>query len=228
MFMKPEIIRTRSFVEDAASFVAHAAEEAIDEHGFFRLALSGGNTPRTVYQALALRECRWAKWIITFGDERCVSPDDPESNYRMASEAFLMLASPGEVFRIHGELDPETAAVQYRSTLMSLADRFRQKRYTHDLILLGLGNDGHTASLFPGTAALRETERDVVSNFVPKFNSHRITFSYPQINAARRVTFLVNDPKKEAVVQKVLEGGHGYPAEGVRPEKGELVWLLGK
>src|SRR6516162_8475120 len=167
MFMKPEIIRTRSFVQDAASFVAHTAEESIDEHGFFRLALSGGDTPRAVYQALALMDCRWAKWIITFGDERCVSPDDPQSNYWMASEAFLMLVSPGEVFRIHGEIDPETAAVQYNSTLMSLADRFRQKRYTHDLILLGLGNDGHTASLFPGTAALRETERDVVSNFVP-------------------------------------------------------------
>ena len=226
--MKPEIIRTRSFVQDAASFVVHAAEEAIDEHGFFRLALSGGNTLRVVYQALALRDCRWAKWIITFGDERCVSPDDPQSNYRMASEAFLMLVSPGEVFRIHGEIDPEAAAVQYNSTLMSLAGRFREDRYTHDLILLGLGVDGHTASLFPGTAALKETERDVVCNFVPQFNSHRITFTYPQINAARRVTFLVNDPKKEPVVQKVLEGGHGYPAEGVRPEKGELVWLLGK
>jgi 6-phosphogluconolactonase len=90
-----------------------------------------------------------------------------------------------------------------------------------------LGDDGHTASLFPGTAALDETKKDVVSNFVPKFNSHRITFTYPQINVARRVTFLVSGPKKEAVVQKVLEGKHGYPAEGVRPEKGELVWLLG-
>jgi len=226
--MKPEIIRTRSFVEDAASFIAHAAEEAIEEHGFFRLALSGGKTPRTVYQALALRECRWPKWIITFGDERCVPPDDSQSNYRMASEALLMLVSPGEVFRIQGEIDPETAAAQYNSTLKALADRFGEERYTHDLVLLGLGDDGHTASLFPGTAALNETEKDVVSNFVPKFNASRITFTYPQINTARRVTFLVNDPKKEEVIQKVLEGGHGYPTQGVRPEKGELVWLLGR
>jgi len=225
--MKPEIIRTRFFAEEAASFIVHAAEEAIEEHGFFRLALSGGNTPRAVYQALALRECRWPKWIVTFGDERCVPPDDPQSNYRMASEAFLMLVGPGEVFRIQGEIDPEEAAVQYNSTLQGLADRFGEERYTHDLILLGLGDDGHTASLFPGTAALDETKKDVVSNFVPKFNSHRITFTYPQINVARRVTFLVSGPKKEAIVQKVLEGRHGYPAEGVRPEKGELVWLLG-
>ena len=225
--MKPEIIRTRSFAEEAASFIVHTAEEAIEEHGFFRLALSGGNTPRAVYQALALRECRWPKWIITFGDERCVPPDDPQSNYRMASEAFLMLVGPGEVFRIQGEIDPEEAAAHYNSTLKGLADRFGEERYTHDLILLGLGDDGHTASLFPGTAALDETKKDVVSNFVPKFDSHRITFTYPQINVARRVTFLVSGPKKEAVVQKVLEGKHGYPAEGVRPEKGELVWLLG-
>ncbi len=225
--MKPEIIRTRSFAEEAASFIVHTAEEAIEEHGFFRLALSGGNTPRAVYQALALRECRWPKWIVTFGDERCVPPDDPQSNYRMASEAFLMLVGPGEVFRIQGEIDPEEAAAHYNSTLKGLADRFGEERYTHDLILLGLGDDGHTASLFPGTAALDETKKDVVSNFVPKFDSHRITFTYPQINVARRVTFLVSGPKKEAVVQKVLEGKHGYPAEGVRPEKGELVWLLG-
>jgi len=225
--MKPQIIQTRSFAEEAASFIVHTAEEAIEEHGFFRLALSGGNTPRAVYQALALRECRWPKWIVTFGDERCVPPDDPQSNYRMASEAFLMLVGPGEVFRIQGEIDPEEAAAQYNSTLKGLADRFGEERYTHDLILLGLGDDGHTASLFPGTAALDETKKDVVSNFVPKFNSHRITFTYPQINVARRVTFLVSGPKKEAVVQKVLEGKHSYPAEGVRPEKGELVWLLG-
>jgi 6-phosphogluconolactonase len=226
--MKPEIIRTRSFVEDAASFITHAAEEAIEEHGFFRLALSGGKTPRAVYQALALRECRWPKWIITFGDERCVPPDDPQSNYRMASEALLMLVSPGEVYRIQGEIDPDAAASQYNGTLKTQADRFREERYTHDLILLGLGDDGHTASLFPGTVALNETKKDVVSNFVPKFDTHRITFTYPQINVARRVAFLVNDPKKEGVIHKVLEGGHGYPAEDVRPEKGDLVWLLGQ
>ena len=109
MPMNPEIIRTHSFVETAAAFVANAANQAIEEHGFFRIALSGGNTPRTIYQALALKDCRWPKWIVTFGDERCVPPEDPQSNFRMASEAFLLLTSPGEVFRIQGEIDPEEA-----------------------------------------------------------------------------------------------------------------------
>jgi 6-phosphogluconolactonase len=226
--MNPEIIRTRSFVETVATFIENAAHEAIEDHGFFRIALSGGHTPRAVYQALALKDCKWPKWIVTFGDERCVPPDDPENNYRMASEAFLLLTSPGEVFRMLGEIDPEAAAANYENTLQSLAQRFNQARYTHDLILLGLGPDGHTASLFPGTAALQEKERNVVSNFVPKFNAYRITMTYPQINAARCVSFLVDDPTKQDVVNQVLEGGHGFPAEGIRPENGELIWFLGE
>ena len=95
-------------------------------------------------------------------------------------------------------------------------------------MLLGLGDDGHTASLFPSTAALSEKNRNVVANFVPKFNTHRLTFTYPLINASHRVAFLVNDPKKEPIIEKVLEGGHGFPAEGVKPVNGELVWFIGQ
>ncbi len=207
--MKPEIIRTRSFVEDAARFIADSARDAIDERGHFRLSLSGGNTPRPVYQALSLLDCRWSKWIVTFGDERCVPPDDSESNYRMASESFLLVTSPGEVLLGH------------------YAKKLGEKRYRHDLILLGLGDDGHTASLFPDTAALEERERNVVSNFVPKFKNHRITFTYPLINAARRIAFLVNDPKKKGMIDQVLSGKSGLPAERVQPEKGELIWFIG-
>jgi 6-phosphogluconolactonase len=225
--MKPEIIRSRSFGEDAARFIADSARDAIEEYGHFRLGLSGGNTPRPVYQALSLMECRWQKWIVTFGDERCVAPDDSDSNYRMASESFLLVTSPGEVFRIKGEIPPEEAASDYETALGHYAKKFGEKRYRHDLILLGLGDDGHTASLFPGTAALEERERNVVSNFVPKFKCHRITFTYPLINAARRVAFLVNDPKKKGIIDKVLGGNSGLPAERVQPEKGELVWFLG-
>lgn len=225
--MKPEIIRSRSFGEDAARFIADSARDAIEEYGHFRLGLSGGNTPRPVYQALSLMECRWQKWIVTFGDERCVAPDDSDSNYRMASESFLLVTSPGEVFRIKGEIPPEEAASDYETALGHYAKKFGEKRYRHDLILLGLGDDGHTASLFPGTAALEERERNVVSNFVPKFKCHRITFTYPLINAARRVAFLVNDPKKKGIIDKVLGGNSGLPAERVQPEKGELIWFLG-
>jgi 6-phosphogluconolactonase len=226
--MKPEIVRTKSFAEDAAAFIASSAEEAIDERGCFRVALSGGNTPRQVYQALALKDTHWSKWVVTFGDERCVPPDDPQSNYRMVSESLLLVATPREVFRMQGEGVPDEAAAQYEQTLKSLASRFGEQRYIHDLILLGLGDDGHTASLFPGTAALSEKVRNVVSNFVPKFNAHRLTFTYPLINAARSVAFLVNDSKKESIVQKVLEGGHGFPAEDVKPVNGELVWFIGQ
>jgi 6-phosphogluconolactonase len=225
--MKPEIIRSRSFVDDAARFIADTARDAVDERGHFRLSLSGGNTPRPVYQALSLLDCRWNKWIITFGDERCVPPDDSQSNYRMASESFLLVTDAGEVLRIKGELPPEEAALEYDNSLQHFAKRFGEKRFRHDLILLGLGDDGHTASLFPGTPALEEQERNVVSNFVPKFNSYRITFTYPLINASRRVVFLVNDPKKKGVIDQVLSGKSGLPAERIQPEMGELIWFIG-
>jgi len=226
--MKSEIIRTNQFVQTAVAYIEIAAKQAIEERGFFRIALSGGNTPRPIYQALAQKDLQWAKWIVTFGDERCVPPDDAQSNFRMAAESLLTLAKPGEVLRIEGEIDPEQAATKYEMALRSLASRFNETRYTHDLILLGLGGDGHTASLFPQTAALQETQKDVVSNFVPKFNTHRITFTYPLINAARRVAFLVNDPSKLSVIDQVLESGHGLPSEGIQPVNGELVWLIGE
>jgi 6-phosphogluconolactonase len=226
--MKPEIIRTRSFVHDAVRYITDCASDAIDSHGFFRLSLSGGNTPKAVYQALSLVDCLWAKWIVTFGDERCVSPDDLQSNYRMAAESFLIVCTPGHVLRMKGELPPEEGANEYDMALKYLAERFRQTRLRHDLILLGLGDDGHTASLFPGTSALNETQRDVVCNFVSKLNAWRLTFTYPLINAAERVAFLVNDSKKEPIIDAVLRGGSQFPAEGVKPDSGELVWIIAR
>jgi 6-phosphogluconolactonase len=225
--MNPEVVRSDKFVDTAAALVETAAKRAIAERGYFRIALSGGNTPRPVYKELARRDCDWPKWIVTFGDERCVPPDNAESNFRMASESLLAVAKPGEVLRMEGEINPEQAATNYATVLRSLAARFNESRYVHDLILLGLGGDGHTASLFPQTAALKETEKDVVGNFVPKFNTYRITFTYPLINAARHVVFLVNDPSKQSVIDQVLKGGHGFPSEGIRPVNGQLTWLLG-
>jgi len=225
--MKPEIIRTATFADDAARFIADCATQSIDEYGHFRLSLSGGNTPRAVYAALALLDCDWSKWIITFGDERCVPPDDPQSNYRMASEAFLLVTTPGEVLRIRAEHPPEEAALEYESILQQVATRFGEQTYRHDLILLGLGDDGHTASLFPDTKALSESERLVVANFVPKFNGYRITTTYPLINAARKVAFLVNDPKKAQIIERVLQNDPAYPASGVRPAAGALLWFIG-
>jgi 6-phosphogluconolactonase len=225
--MTPELIRTKSFNDEVARFIADSAAEAIAERGVFRLALSGGKTPRSVYQALSMMNCQWPKWILTFGDERCVPPDDRDSNYRMATESFLMVTTPGEVLRIKGECPPEEAAEECDVAIQSLAHRFREPRYKHDLILLGMGDDGHTASLFPGTEALNETKRNVVANFVPKFNAYRITFTYPLLNASRCVAFLVNDKTKEPLIQEIKNGNTDYPAARVKPEKGELIWFIG-
>jgi 6-phosphogluconolactonase len=226
--MKPEIVRTHSFVPEVVRFIKDSASEAIDSRGFFRIALSGGNTPRPIYQALALEDCDWRKWIVTFGDERCVAPDDTQSNYRMASESFLLVTSPGEVLRMKGELDPQEAAEEYDTAIQHLGKRFGEQRYRHDLILLGLGEDGHTASLFPETAALEETQKNVVPNFVPKFNTHRLTFTFPLINAARCVAFVISDKTKKPMVDRVFAGNSGLPSERVKPANGELLWFLGQ
>jgi len=225
--MKPEIVRTHSFVAEVTRFIKDTASQAIDARGFFRLALSGGNTPRPIYEALSLEDCDWRKWIITFGDERCVPPDDSQSNYRMASESFLLVTSPGEVLRMKGEIEPNEGAEEYDTALQHLGKRFGEQRYRHDLILLGLGEDGHTASLFPETAALEETQKNVVANFVPKFNANRLTFTFPMINAARCVVFTVNDKTKQPIIDRVLAGNSGLPSEEVKPVNGEVLWFLG-
>ena len=227
--MKTEIIRTPAFVAEAVRLITAAAVDAIAQRGLFRLSLCGANTPRPVYSALAEAPLEWGSVQITFGDERCVPPESDQSNYRMAHETLLSgVPIPVEnVFRMRGEIDPDQAAAEYERKLAEVAARFGEPRYVHDVLLLGIGDDGHTASLFPGTSALQETRRNVVSNFNPALNSHRITFTFPLINAARHVCFLVNDPKKEPIIQAVLRGNSGYPAENVRPEQGALTWLIG-
>ena len=228
--MYPEIIRTHAFVADSVKLITAAAEAAMAERGLFRLALCGGNTPKPVFAALAEAVLPWEKVQITFGDERCVPPDDAQSNFRMANEALLSKVPlpEGNIFRMRGELEPAAAADEYERKLASVAARFGETRYAHDLLLLGMGDDGHTASLFPETEALSEAERNVVSNFVPKVGMHRITFTFPLINAARHVAFLVNDPKKEPIIQTVLTKTGGCPSERVEPTSGKLTWVLGQ
>lgn len=227
--MTPEVIRSSQFVADAVDLIVQEGRKAIEERGLFRLALCGGSTPKAVYAALAKTDLPWNKVQITFGDERCVPPEDAQSNYRMARESLLDAAGipEGNVFRMKGELEPAAAAQEYESRLAAVASRFGEERYQHDLLLLGMGDDGHTASLFPETAALAEKERSIVANHVPKLNADRITFTFPLINAARHVCFLVNDPKKEPVVQEVLGKSGQHPSESVSPTSGRLTWLLG-
>lgn len=225
--MTPEIIHSTDFVKDAVALIEREADIAILERGEFHLALSGGNTPKPVYEALAARRDAWKEWIITFGDERCVPPDSDQSNFRMAKESFFDHAPiPSEnILRIRGEADPAIAAQEYEDELRKRARG--HSIYRHDLLLLGMGDDGHTASLFPGTEAIGVTDRWVVSNFVPKFNTHRITMTYPLLNAARHVCFLVNSKGKDAILEEVFSGKSSYPCAAVRPVEGNLTWLLG-
>ncbi|MDQ6809679.1 MAG: 6-phosphogluconolactonase [Verrucomicrobiota bacterium] len=229
--MKCEVIRTENFVGDAAEFILQQARLALAERGEFRIALSGGNTPRPVYAELARigRELPWEHVRITFGDERCVPPDDAQSNYRMARESLLIPGAVPEssVARMRGEIDPQLAAQEYQDQLDVLAAQNGEMIYRHDLLLLGLGDDGHTASLFPGTAALEETARRVVANFAPKLDSWRITFTYPLINAARHVLFLINSAKQGALVEAVLGGDMEYPSARVDPGAGQVTWIIG-
>lgn len=230
--MGRHVIRTGNFADDAAGFILGQAHKALGERNEFRIALSGGNTPVPIYTRLAVigRDLPWQLSRITFGDERCVPPDNKESNFRMANETLLVPAGVPEqsILRMRGEIDPQVAAQEYQDQLDFLAAQQGETIYRHDLILLGLGPDGHTASLFPGTAALDETIRRVSANFVPKFDAWRLTFTFPLINHARHVCFLVGAAKNAELIDRVLEGDPEFPASRVNPSAGDVTWIIGQ
>jgi 6-phosphogluconolactonase len=230
--MKREVIRSKNFVPDAAEFILQHARTALAERDQFRIALSGGNTPRPVYTELARigRDLPWDRVFFTFGDERCVPPEDEQSNFRMARESLFAPARVPEksIARMRGEIDPQLAAQEYQDGLDLLAAQRGETIYRHDLILLGMGDDGHTASLFPGTAALQEKTRTIVANFVPKFNVWRITFTFPLICQARQICFLANANKNKVLLDSVLGGDTRYPAAQVEATNGGLTWILGE
>jgi 6-phosphogluconolactonase len=230
--MNPEVVHTKNFVADAAKFILETAKNAIRDRGEFRVALAGGNTPRPVYSEWAKsgEAAAWPQTLFTFGDERCVPPDHEQSNYRMAKECLFAPAGVAEesILRMRGEIQPENAAREYENQLDQLANKRGEQIYQHDLILLGMGDDGHTASLFPGTAALEENKRKVVANFVPKFSSWRLTMTLPLINQALSVCFLVNASKNRDLIARVIAGDTQYPAARVKPASGRLIWILGE
>jgi 6-phosphogluconolactonase len=217
----------------AAAEFTQAATAAIMAKGRFSVALSGGSTPKALYSLLASGTrpaIPWDKVFFFWGDERHVPPDDPESNYRMTNEALLskISASPENVFRIPAEQqDASVAANAYEQTLREFF-RLRSGEFPRfDLILLGIGTEGHTASLFPETSALKETQRLVVANWVEKLHTDRITFTLPVLNHAACVVFLVSGAGKAEIVHQILEGpGEELPAQRVHPSDGRLVWLL--
>lgn len=220
----------------AADLFVETARQAVRDRGHFFVALSGGSTPRALYQLLAAAplhdQVDWSRTSVFFGDERCVPPDDAESNYRMARDALLfhVPVPANQVFRMHGELaDVATAAALYE---MDLRRGFALAPGTlprFDLLLLGLGPDGHTASLFPQTAALHVTDRFVVANHVDKLNANRLTLTAPVINNAALVVFLVAGDDKTQALAAVLQGPRqpdDLPAQLIAPTHGALIWLV--
>ena len=228
--MGRHVIRTTNFVADAADFILDAAHKALGERSQFRIALSGGKTPAPIYTRLAAigHDLPWELARITFGDERCVPPDNPQSNFRMARETLFAPAAVPEnsILRMRGEIDPQVAAQEYQDQLDLMATQQGEPIYRHDLILLGLGDDGHTASLFPGTVALDEMTRRVVANFVPKLDVWRLTFTFPLINQARHVCFLIGAAKNARLIERVMEGDPQFPASRVNPSAGDVTWII--
>jgi 6-phosphogluconolactonase len=231
-------------VEDLAA-VAHAvaerwvalARETSAVRGRFTVALSGGSTPRALFQLLAREPFRsriaWDRVELFWGDERCVPPDHADSNYRMAREHLLdaVPVPPVRVHRIEAERPdhPAVAAAYQAEIARVLGGTPGGPPPAFDLILLGMGPDGHTASLFPGTAALVETKQWVVANHVPKFEADRITLTYPILNRGAHVVFMAAGADKTAVLREVLEGPPDLtrlPSQGVRPEAGGPLWLV--
>ena len=218
----------------AEQFVALAGV-AIIRSGRFTVALSGGSTPRALYSLLGSADYRervdWRCVHLFWGDERCVPPDHAESNYRMVQEALLsrISISPANIHRMAGEKEPRVAANEYEEELRSFFALAPGQIPRFDLILLGLGEDGHTASLFPGGAAVKENERPVATAYVERLKAHRLTLTLPVINAAAQVTFLIAGQSKRSIVDAILRSdsdSFNYPAARVSPSDGQLTWLI--
>ena len=221
----------------AARLFTESAAAAVLARGRARIAISGGSTPKVMFALLAdpdqpfLKQVPWDALDLYWVDERCVPPDDAESNYRMTSEAMLahVPIALDRVHRMEGELDPEVAAARYESTLRNTFKLEGAETPTFDLILLGMGDDGHTASLFPHTEALNEMSRLVVANHVPQKDTWRMTLTWPVINQGRQVAFLIEGAAKAEILHTVLQGKYDpetTPAQLIRPASGKLLYLL--
>ncbi len=219
----------------AAKFIS-IAREAIKKRGKFTVALAGGSTPKGLYQLLAAGKFRalvdWTKVYFFFGDERNVLPDDDKSNFRMANENILqpLEIRAENIFRWQTEIgNAEKVAEDYERKIKEFFNLDENQFPRFDLILLGIGDDGHTASLFPHTEALRESEKIAVANSVEKLNTNRLTLTFPTINGAANVMFLVSGESKAGVLRDVLQGEFApdeFPSQNVNPKNGNLFWLL--
>jgi len=231
---------SQTVAQAAADEFVRLAREALQRKGKFTVALSGGSTPRTLYSILAERtqkttgpEIPWAQIHLFFGDERHVPPDHADSNYRMANEAMISKVPipAANVHRIHTEnKDAAAAAADYDRTLAEVFSLSSNGLPRFDLVFLGIGPDGHSASLFPDTTGVQELSKRVVANWVPKFNSFRVTLTRPVLNNAAQVMLLICGADKAPALVEVMGSGdpNTYPVKYVQPRDGKLLWLLDK
>ena len=226
-----------AIAKQAAQELVQAGASAVKKKDSFAVALAGGSTPRTLYGLLvndpALRaQIPWEKMHLFFGDERSVGPDHPDSNFRMATEALISKAplKPEQIARIKGEYqDTAKAALEYEQALRAYFHLSNGQFPRFDLVLLGMGNEGHTASLFPGTTALHENHRIAARNWIGKLYTERITLTAPAINNAALVIFMVTGADKAPALKAVLEGPYEpeqLPAQMIQPTNGKLLWLV--
>jgi 6-phosphogluconolactonase len=222
----------RALAEAAARHVAESAQAAITTRGRFSLVLSGGSTPRDLHLRLAspplVDQVDWSRIHIFFGDERGVPPDDERSNFHMAEETLLSKVPIPEdhIHRMRGELPPDDAAAEYEQQLKAF---FGDEPPRLDLVLLGMGDNGHTASLFPGLTAVHEQQRWVVAEYVDEVGMWRITLTPVVLNQAREIVFLVAGAAKATMLHQVLEGPYQpdkLPAQIVKPVQGEVIWMV--
>ena len=228
----------QTLIDGTAEYLTRIAADAIAKRGRFTIALSGGSTPRPVCSRLAtepfLHQIDWSRVHVFFGDERCVPPDDPRSNFRMAQDALFehVPLIPSNVHRIHGEDPPEKAAAAYASALeRTLGGKSGQGAPADpiDLVLLGMGDNGHTASLFPGMPDLLKDPQWVAAKYVDEVGMWRVTLTPIAINPARHIAFLVSGADKAEMVARIVEGPYKpveLPSQINKPTNGELRWLL--
>ena len=230
-----EVLDTLDAVAHRAADLFVRREQETRPASRFTVALSGGSTPKTLHAVLAAPPYRdqvdWSRVHFYWGDDRCVAPDDPESNFRMARETLLdrLPIREAQIHRMHTELDSAAAAALYEDELRQDFALSAGELPRLDLILLGMGPDGHTASLFPHTAALGVTDRLVTANYVPQLNTSRITLTAPVLNHAAAVAFLIAGADKADALAHVLEGPPDldtYPSQRIAPADGDLYWLV--